>query len=156
MPSKRQIREVTQTEFAELVGLTTRQIRNMEKSGIPHRASGNRKLYPVPAAILWWRDREVERAVASVEVGDIEAARLRKMQAEAARSELELARERGDLIHVDDLEQLHQAPLATIRARLLALPGQIAAELPIEPVESVEIIEPLVHAMMSELSESAA
>lgn len=156
MPSKRQTREVTQSEFAELVGLTTRQIRNLEREGLPHRSDKNRKLYPVPTAIVWWSDRKTEKALAAVEVQAIDEARTRKMQVEAARAELELARAQGQLIHIDDLERLHQAPLATLRARLLALPGQIAAELPIEPIESLEIIEPLVHAMMQDLSASAA
>ncbi|MGE0456423.1 MAG: hypothetical protein AB7Q30_23065 [Vicinamibacteria bacterium] len=147
---------MTQSEFAELVGLTTRQIRNLEKAGLPHRSDKNRKLYPVPSAIHWWRDREVELAVKEIEVGDLDEAKTRKMQVEAARAELELAREQGQLIHIADLEQLHQKPLATLRARLLALAGQIAAQLPIEPVESLEVIEPIVHAMMQELSEVAA
>jgi phage terminase Nu1 subunit (DNA packaging protein) len=156
MPSKRQTREVSQSEFAELVGLTTRQIRNLEREGLPHRADQNRKTYPVPAAVLWWHERGVKKALEQIQIQPIDEARTRKLQLEAERAEIELAKERGRMIDVDDVDRLYQKALSTIRARLLALPGQIAAQLPLEAIESLEIIEPLVHAMMAELSEARA
>lgn len=146
-------REVTQSELALILGLTTRQIRNLEAAGMPHRAEGNRKLYPLPDAVHWYRDRAVESALAEAQVTDYEEAKAREMKARADRAELEVARMRGELIHVNDLEALFTAPLAQMRARLLALPGRIAGALPMSPVEALEIIEPIVHEFMAELSE---
>lgn len=150
------MRDATQKEFAEMVGLTTRQIRNLETEGLPHRAEGAKKFYPVPAAVLWIRDRDVKAAIARAQPTNFDDVRLREMTANAELAELEVMRVRGELIHRDDLERLYSAPLAQMRARMLALPGRIAADLPLPPVESVEVIERIVHEFMAELSEAEA
>lgn len=144
---------LSQKDFAALVGLTTRQVRNLETQGLPHRAEKNRKYYPMPDAARWYYAREVERAREEARPTDYDDARAREMMARAEKAELEVRKMRGELIHVDDLEVLHSRPLAQLRARLLSLPGRIAADLPMPAVEAVEIIEPLVHEMMQELSE---
>src|SRR5690606_3285343 len=95
-------KEVTQRELADILGLTTRQIRNLEAAGLPHRAEGNRKLYPIPDAVIWYRDRAVESALADAQPTQFEEARAREMIARAEKAELEVARLRGELIHIDD------------------------------------------------------
>jgi len=49
--------------LATILGLTTRQITNLEAEGIPCRAVGNRKLFPIPEAVRWYVERERRRAV---------------------------------------------------------------------------------------------
>ena len=107
----------------------------------------------MPEAAQWYYERQVERARAEARPTDYDEAKTREMVARAEKSELEVRKIRGELIHVDDLEILHSGPLAQLRARLLSLPGRIAADLPMPAVEAVEIIEPLVHEIMHELSE---
>lgn len=149
-------REVRQKELAQILGLTTRQIRNLEAAGMPHRAEGNTKWYPLPDTVIWYTERKVESALTEAQRTDYEEARAREMAARAEKAELEVAKMRGELIHVDDLERLLSAPLAQMRARLLALPGRIASALPMPPVDALEIIEPIVHEFMAELSEDDA
>lgn len=146
-------REVTQKQLAGILGLTTRQVRNLEAAGIPHRAEGNTKLYPLPGAVQWYRDRAVETALAEAQSTDYDEAKAREMKARADKAELEVARLRGELIHVDDLEALLSAPLSQMRARLLALPGRIAGALPMQPADALELIEPIVYEFMEELAE---
>jgi len=146
-------REITQAELAEILAITTRQVRNLEAQGLPHRADKNRKLYPIPDAVDWIRKRDVEAAVSAMQSTEFDEAKRREMVARAEKAELEVAKIRGELIHIDDWEALYSRPLAQLRARLLALPGRIAAELPMPAVEAVEIIEPIVHGFMEELSE---
>ena len=145
--------EVSQKEIGTILGVQTRQVRNLEAQGLPHRADGRRKFYPVAECVAWVRGRDVEAAKASVTPTDIKESQAREMKAKAEKAELEVAVMRGQLIHVDDLEREHSAPLAQVRASLLALPGRIVAELPMPPVEALEIIEPIVHEFMAELSE---
>lgn len=145
--------ELSQKELAELLGLTTRQIRNLEAEGMPCRAEKNRKRYPAREAISWYHDRRVQRAVYEMAPTDFNDAKAREMAARAEKAEIEVRQLRGELIHVDDLEALHARPLAQLRSRLLALPGRIAAELPMPAVDAVEAIEPVVHEIMAELSE---
>jgi phage terminase Nu1 subunit (DNA packaging protein) len=144
--------DLTQRDIADLLGLTTRQIRNLENEGMPHRAEKNRKFYPMPDAARWYYEREVARS--RQEPSDYGDARAREMAARAEKAEIEVLQLRAEVIHVSDLEAMHARPLAQLRARLLALPGRLAAELPLPAVESVEIMEPIVHEMMHELSES--
>ena len=146
-------RELSQKEIAQLLGLTTRQIRNLEAEGMPHRAEGNRKLYPVPGAWRWYHQKELDRAVSEVQPTDYDEARAREMAARAEKAELEVKKMRGELVHVDDLEALYSQPLADLRSQLLALPGRVAAELPMDTVEALEIIERVVFEFMAELSE---
>jgi phage terminase Nu1 subunit (DNA packaging protein) len=144
--------EASQKEFADIVGLSTRQVHNLERDGLPHRAEGRHKFYPLPAAIHWLRDRAVQRAVDESRPTSLDEVRLRESTARAELAELEVARQRGELVHVSDWEREFAEPLARMRARLLALPGRIASELPLPPVESVEVIERVVHEFMSELA----
>lgn len=144
---------MTRAEFGQIVGLSTRQLHNLEAQGLPHRAEGRRKFYPLPDAVLWIRQRDVENAVAKVQPTGFDDARAREMNARAEKAELEVAALRRQVLTVDDFDRRYSAALAQLRAALLALPGRIAAELPIAPVESLEIIEPIVHGFMAELSE---
>lgn len=146
------MKELSQKELAVLLGLSTRQIRNLEAEGMPHRAEKNRKYYPVDA-VQWYVGRKEQAARDEVAPTDFNEAKAREMAARAEKAEIEVRQLRGELIHVDDLEALHAKPLAQLRARLLALPGRIAAELPMPAVEAVEAIEPVVHEIMAELSE---
>jgi len=147
------VTEANQKEFGQIVGLTPRHIRNLEIAGMPYREEGRRKLYPLPAAVHWIRDRAIESAVSDVQPTGFEEARAREMLARAERAEIEVHQLRGRYVDVADLEVEFSQHLAQIRARLLSLPGRIAAELPMPAVESVEIIERVVFEFMSELSE---
>lgn len=146
-------REATQAEIAGILGLQTRQIRNLEAQGLPHRAEGRRKFYPLPEAVRWVRDRDVATVLADVAPTGFDEARAREMAARAEKAELEVRKMRGELVDVAEWEREFSGPLAEIRAQLLALPGRIAAELPLPPAQSVEIIERVVHEVMSEVSE---
>lgn len=118
-------KEASQTEIAEILGLTTRQIRNLEGEGMPHRAEGNRKLYPLPGAVQWYYQREIARAMPT----DFEEAKARKMAAEAALAELELAQAEGRIVTVDDMEKMLSSPLYRLRAKMLSLPSKWAPSL---------------------------
>jgi phage terminase Nu1 subunit (DNA packaging protein) len=138
---------VDQPTLAELFGVTTRTIQRWGRQGLDEARVGDSATYDLRAAIAW-REAQLK--------GDdpLTEARVRKMEADAERSELRTARERGELIHVDDLEMLFAEPLAMLRARLLELPARIAVELPMPDREAVDIIEPLVHALMTEMAEA--
>lgn len=144
---------MSRKEFGAIVGLGTRQIANLEKQGLPHRAEGRRKFYPLPDAVQWIRQRDIDAAVEAVQPTDYDEARAREMKARAEKAELEVLQLRRVLLHRDDWEREYSAHLAQLRASLLALPGRIVAELPMPPVDALEIIEPIVHEFMAEVSE---
>jgi terminase small subunit / prophage DNA-packing protein len=55
-----------------------------------------------------------------------ERARLAKEQADA--KEMENAKERGELVYIEDVAKKVEASLAKVRAKLLAIPTKVAAE----------------------------
>jgi phage terminase Nu1 subunit (DNA packaging protein) len=84
------------------------------------------------AAVAKWRE---DRAAATAEEAALarfpgsaewEAARTRKMAAEAGRSELALAKERGELVAVEEFRQVLRQGFGRIRAQLLSIPGRFA------------------------------
>ena len=68
---------VNQTELASILGVSTRQIRNLEREGMPCETEGKRKRYPLPQAVHFWRDREIARALEPYSTTDLEEARRR-------------------------------------------------------------------------------
>lgn len=118
-------REVNQTELSALIGVTTRQIRNLEHRGLPHRAEKNQKLYPVPDAIQWYIDRKRDEVLSEIQDLDLKQAKARREAARARMAEIELAREEGDLISREAVEvSFGDEMLDRIRAALLNMPGR--------------------------------
>jgi phage terminase Nu1 subunit (DNA packaging protein) len=116
---------VTQQQLADILGLSTRQIRNLEHEGLPLRAEGKRKLYPIPDAVRWY----VQREQARVEPTDYEEAKARKMAAEAELAEIQRDRERGRLLAIEDVEREHRKMLERLAAALKSAPAKYAPRL---------------------------
>lgn len=56
--------EVKAVDLARILPLTVWEIRSLEAEGMPHRLDEDQTTwYPIPDAVAWWRDREVERAL---------------------------------------------------------------------------------------------
>lgn len=129
-------REVSQTELAEFLGLTTRQIRNLDAEGLPHRAEGNRKFYPIPEAVEWYYQGKGQPTA-------IEEAERRKAVADARMSELKVAQLEGKLVPVELHERRVVALLDRIRAPLLNIPGNHApaVEAARTPAEAQSVLE---------------
>jgi phage terminase Nu1 subunit (DNA packaging protein) len=120
---------VSQTELARILGLGTRQIRNLEAAGMPHESQGNAKAYPIPQAVQWYVGFKSEEAAKKAAPQDLEEARLRKLAAEASLAEYELAEAEGSMIGVEEIDKILGPPLTALRAKLLNLPGKLAPQL---------------------------
>lgn len=143
-------REVNQTEFAALVGLSTRQVRNLEAEGLPHRADGNAKLYPLPDALDWYYARKYEPEAPS----ERKEADLRKLNAEAKLKEIEVAKAAGELVPLDQYTSELGLVLDKVRAKLQNVPGTWAPALvgcKTIP-EALTRLRPLVNEILVELS----
>lgn len=153
--------ELSRKELAELCRLSTRQIANLEREGMPHIARKNRKFYP-PAAVVWYWERKVEEAREKsrrdAEAGPDRSARARKLEADARLAEITVAKLEGDLIPIDMHETRLGAILDGLRARIVSAPGVWAPR--IVGVKSVRAavrrLKPLSHELLDSLASLAA
>lgn len=122
--------EVTQSEAARRLGMTPQALgRWTDRPGAPVVLKKGRP-YCIWPDFPKWRDAELARKAAEAAApGDFEEARTRKVSAEAELAELELARERGRMVTVDDCADRLARILERVRARLVAVPGKLAPRL---------------------------
>lgn len=124
---------LTQAEVAERLGITARQIHNLTKSidgkpGIPSTVKDGRRAYKWPEASHWYIAYKLE--VAKPKGDDAkEDAQTRKLLAEAALKELDLAKQQGQLLDADYVEQQVTGILERLRSRILASRGRYAPQL---------------------------
>lgn len=149
--------QVNQTELAAMLGLTTRQIRNLETDGLPFQASGNGKLYPIPAAVRWYVQFRETRAAEAAASNSYQEALTRKAVADARTAELKLAQLENTLIPLAVHQEVLGRVLDRVRARIRNLPGAWAERLVgvDEPREMVKLLRDVVREISAELSGSA-
>lgn len=115
--------EMSQSALAQALGLTTRQVRNLEEQGMPHRTDGTRKWYPVPEALQWYYE---QRLGGREGMTPLQQAELRKKLADAEAAEITVAERRAQLISRRDMVVMIREPLDRVNAQLLRAPTRYA------------------------------
>ena len=121
--------ELTQRQMAEAFNRTTRQIRRWEDEGLTVRAEKNRKYYTLREAIEFHVAIEVQKAIRAASPDVMDAARLRKLEAEAESKEIDLSIRRNELVPMDEVEGLLQETLESIDSVLRHAPSRVAPAL---------------------------
>lgn len=123
-------------EAARLLGVDPTTLDRFVRAGAPveRRAGrgGVESAYSVPALVEWLRAHEREKALARLErevtAEDLDRLRARKLELEAEALELRNARERGELVSVDELRPVLDALVIGGREAVrLNAPYRIAA-----------------------------
>lgn len=120
--------EVSAREAAHRLGMTEQAIgqwANQAPAGTYHLKGGKRLLL-WPQFPVWYRQHLQSTRERPA---DLEAARARKLAAEAEIAEYELAQLRRSLVPEDTLDQVLGERLDTLRAKLQAFPGSVATRL---------------------------
>lgn len=120
---------LNQKNLAAILGLSVQQVRNLERHGIPHHPAGREKHYPIPEAVRWYIERKVEEVRKKANSEALLLARTRKTEAEAGLTELDLQRQQGQWIHIDDVERLLRRSLERVNMVVKDLPGRLGPEL---------------------------
>jgi len=147
-------------ELAELLGLSLPTLDAMVRRGCPvlqRGAQGREWCFDVPAVIKWRTDRAVAAALGDTSKLDQEEARRRKLAAEAALAELDLAERRREMIRVEDAAALVADEYAKVRSRLLDLPARLAPLVAIEadPAACERLVREEVKDTLEELTADA-
>lgn len=114
-------------EVATAFGVHEATVRTWRMEGLP----GTEGLWHLPT-IIQWRIAKAERRSGVPEDESERASRRKSAAIKASRDEIKLQLETGKLVERDAVEAKLLSMFSVIRARLQALPGEIAASVPAE------------------------
>ena len=144
------IKEFNRAQIAVAFDVNLTTVDKWRRSGCPAEQQGKNVVFTVRAVSDWLRGRDS----ASNDALDLsqERAKLTKLQAEKAT--LELEQQRGNLIPMELVIEGWQGLLANARAKLLALPPKVAAQvLGMESYVEVEhVIRDIIYEALDELA----
>jgi len=148
----------TADQLGALLDISGRRVRELAAEGVFPRAGGRYAVLScVHAYIADLRSRERSKpgpdpqAIAAALDGRQQRARLAKLQAD--RVELEIQRERGQLVDAEAIKVAYVTIVTQARNRLLAVPGAAKGHLPHLTVDEVEMLEGLIAAALEEVAD---
>lgn len=151
---------VNRSELAELFGVALTTIDDWLRQGCPwlhrpaRRGDGSWEI-DVAAVLNWHKERERENAVGEIAKIDENEARRRKLAAEAALSEHELALKQGAAVLIDDVSKIWAAQVSACRSRLLGIGHKLAPLVAVESdaLECQSLIDSSIQESLAELTE---
>lgn len=123
---------VGQAEICRIFGVSSTTFASWMKSGAPYIEKGAKgRQWKVNTKEIsdWLRARELELRGELESVGDERELKRRKLAAEAAKIELELARARGELVPLKQLERALANTFAEVKTNMRAVPSRVATAL---------------------------
>ena len=135
--------------IAKVLHVSRRRVRQLVEQGMPREARGK---YDLSACVQWYTKY---RAGLAAQSSKIDKARLRKLNAEAKMIEIRVTAMEEKLIPADVVQDTWKKITQAIRARLLKIPAEVAAELEgiEDKVEAREIIKQNIYAALDDLSQ---
>jgi phage terminase Nu1 subunit (DNA packaging protein) len=142
---------VTTTELARLLKMTPRRVRALAEAGkLPQISRGKFNLVNAVGTHVE-RLREVQEAATS-DVSEREW-RKRKVAAQAALAELDLAERQGQVARIEPVSAAVVALITMVRNKFLSVPSHLAARVPQNVQASVfQIAEKQIHGALDELA----
>jgi phage terminase Nu1 subunit (DNA packaging protein) len=118
--------KLNQQELADRLGLTSRQVYNLRKKGMPATSKAGKLTYSWRRAFDWYLDYKLKEAHGNGKSDPERDARVRKIEIETELAELRLAQVRSRLVTPEDHERELGFILTRIRAKLLQLASKWA------------------------------
>lgn len=129
-------RTLNRTELAEFFAVAPTTVDAWVRRGCPalkratgRGSGGNTWQFDSAAVVEWLREQAVQNAIGDIAKIDEQEARRRKIAAEAALAEYELAERRREMIRVEDYAVISARRYAACRARLLGVAPKVAPQL---------------------------
>jgi len=156
-------RSHTLTQAADILGCDAKTLRrscNDPNDPCPHDKLRNGQYrVDAPELTAWARERgktwgEMGRPVSVNASPDLDAARLRKENALAEKYELQVERERGELLVAERVERDWLQSAQVIRNKLIGLPASVAPQLEgMTAAEMQTLLETRVNEILNELAD---
>ncbi len=137
--------ELEQKEMAEFLGISPAMLVKHGRAGCPSARRGRRRIYDPAAVVGWLVRRAGQRA-------GLNEARTRLLRAQAELKEIELARVKGLLVPVGEVESTWGAIVLKVRSRILQLIPHGPELAGLAPAEAQARLKSLVYAALAELA----
>lgn len=137
---------VSQKQAAVVLGITTRQLRNLDedKDPVPSRVAkdGRGREYDLEEVVPWALRRE--RARGRTGESDLDRAKLEKERLEVRRRQIDIAKAESELVSVSDHRGALAKVLDAFRAALISVPGSwgpriVGISSPAEGTEAMKV-----------------
>jgi terminase small subunit / prophage DNA-packing protein len=122
---------VNRQELSTAMGVSLPTVDRWIRDGCPVKQRGAKGVpweFSLPDVVAWWGNRQREAASGDSMADEAELKR-RKLAAETAKSELELAQARGLVAPVREFERAQAAVMAAIRQNILNVPARAVLQL---------------------------
>ena len=152
---------VNRAELAAIHGVSLPTVDTWRNAGCPVEREGGKGAtyqYNTKAVIEWRLQQARADKRAGGTAGTLDEAKLRKETANAELAEIELAEKRAQVVPIDHVAKQFGKVLATVKARMLAIPTKAAPEAHIakSEEEARALIEDFIRDAMTELVDYAA
>ena len=136
---------------------TLQYIRAQEPGVMVSRTRGKVTEYEQPACAINLRQREIRKHLEAQRPADIDEAKTRKAQADAEIAEMQLAKMRGDLAPVADMDRAVERLALAVRAEIGGLRSRFAARIVglQTPLESAEMLDAMSAQILAALQDAA-
>lgn len=122
---------VNRQELSQAMGISLPTVDRWIRDGCPVKQRGAKGVaweFNLPDIVAWWGERQRQAAAGDAPT-DIEDAKRRKIAAEAALAELELAKAKSEVAPIRDFERAQAAAFAAIRANVMNVPQRVVIQL---------------------------
>lgn len=145
-------------KLAECLGCSLRTIDEYRRQGMPGEAPkrpGDQWKFDTAASVEWLRQRERQSALGEIATIDESEAKRRKLAAEAAMAELDLAKAEGQAVGLQDFAKAWAGMIGSARAKLLGLGSKMGPGLAIvdDAAECSSVVDLGISEALQELSE---
>ena len=141
MPAKTNGKLVNQTELAAILGVSDTTVRAWQRKGCPVHAPGRKghaAIYNTADVVEWRTEHAIASIIADTAQIDFEEGKRRKIVAEAALAEMDLAIRKAEFVAIEEVGTEVEREYASVRANLTAMPGELAADLEGQDAGTIE------------------
>lgn len=152
---------VSQIELSRLLDVRPATIRAWVSQGCPvqekARKAGQASKYSVAEVVRWREAQAAMAASGDLDAMDVEEARRRKLAAEAAIVEIDLAKRRGEVVEISLVAKEIGAGLSACRSRLLSVGAATAPKIELAPdaASIKEIVDDAISEALDEISSAS-
>jgi phage terminase Nu1 subunit (DNA packaging protein) len=120
------LHRMKQVEVAEVLGVSSRQVHNLVKEGMPRHAENGKTYYDAPECVAWYLARKVAEAESNAEPTSEWESKARLDSLRADLLDIELQRARGQVMPVEYAVSQLEGIGARLRTKMQILPTKWA------------------------------